>query len=234
MSDRAILIVERNTLAAIALKELALAINPEFDVQILSQEPLPEKCQVDLLIYGFQQTGQLLFEEMGRVAQKYRFVPRLFVVDEVSIGAMRLASQSNFQLLARTSSCFHILDAIQAILRLKVDFLDALVPEGGSGQSPIKFPAASKPLTVRHVEVLEMMSKGLSNKQIAMNLGLSQDTIAAHLREAFHRLKAKGKSEALTNYMSAKRLAEKLFPSAIEQLISKLNERVRVGVHQDV
>lgn len=228
MTERTIVIVEPQTLAGLALKELAQALDAEFDVQVLSQEPVEETLRADLLIYGFKSSGQLLLGDLDRVAAKFRFLPKLFVVDEVSIEAMKLANQANFQLLARSSSCFHILDAIQASLRLGANFLGVLTPDVASGQSPIKYPTSIKPLTVRHVQVLELLSKGLSSKQIAGILGLSQDTIAAHLREAFLRLKAKSRSEAMTNYLSAKRLAEKLFPAALERVLDRLNQEVEI------
>ncbi|MEZ5225739.1 MAG: response regulator transcription factor [Acidimicrobiales bacterium] len=43
-------------------------------------------------------------------------------------------------------------------------------------------------LTAREAEVLALVGKGLANKQIARQLGISERTVKAHLTSVFHRL----------------------------------------------
>jgi DNA-binding CsgD family transcriptional regulator len=43
-------------------------------------------------------------------------------------------------------------------------------------------------LTVREVEVLSLMSRGCSYKKVALVLGISGHTVAAHIKNAYRKL----------------------------------------------
>lgn len=45
-----------------------------------------------------------------------------------------------------------------------------------------------KPLTARQAEVAARVAEGLSNKEVARELGLSVETVRSHIREAAERL----------------------------------------------
>lgn len=60
--------------------------------------------------------------------------------------------------------------------------------------------AAQLPLSGRQHEVMQAMSRGLSNKDIARELGLSPETVKVHLREIFLRLGARTRTEAVAIY----------------------------------
>jgi DNA-binding NarL/FixJ family response regulator len=51
-------------------------------------------------------------------------------------------------------------------------------------------------LTQREIEVLQLLIKGRSNKEIASGLFLSSDTIKAHLKTLFNKLKVQDRTEA--------------------------------------
>jgi DNA-binding NarL/FixJ family response regulator len=53
-------------------------------------------------------------------------------------------------------------------------------------------------LTPREREVLNQLREGLSNKEIARNLGIEDVTVRLHLRGVFHKLGAKNRLQALT------------------------------------
>lgn len=46
----------------------------------------------------------------------------------------------------------------------------------------------SLPLTARQAQVAERVAHGLSNKEVARELGLSEETVRVHVREAAERL----------------------------------------------
>ncbi|WP_317851412.1 LuxR C-terminal-related transcriptional regulator [Neobacillus bataviensis] len=52
-------------------------------------------------------------------------------------------------------------------------------------------------LTTRELEVLQLLSKGLSNKEIAAKLVLSEGTVKIHLNRIYSKLGAKGRVEAI-------------------------------------
>jgi DNA-binding CsgD family transcriptional regulator len=47
---------------------------------------------------------------------------------------------------------------------------------------------ASNRLTLREVEVLSLMSRGCSYKKVALVLGISGHTVAAHIKNAYRKL----------------------------------------------
>ncbi|MBI2858549.1 MAG: response regulator transcription factor [Chloroflexi bacterium] len=63
------------------------------------------------------------------------------------------------------------------------------------GKSPKGKPAPN--LHAREVEVLKRIAKGLSNKQIAVELGISQRTVQTHISNIFRKLEVRSRTEAV-------------------------------------
>ena len=57
---------------------------------------------------------------------------------------------------------------------------------------------ASESLTARESEVLSMLARGKSNKEIGMNLYISETTVKSHLRSIFTKLNVLSRTEAIT------------------------------------
>ena len=73
------------------------------------------------------------------------------------------------------------------------------------GESPLSLPAAlallseqpsRPPLTRRERQVLSMVARGLANKQIARQLGISEKTVKTHLGSTFQRLGVSDRTQA--------------------------------------
>jgi DNA-binding NarL/FixJ family response regulator len=56
-------------------------------------------------------------------------------------------------------------------------------------------------LTPREIHVLKQVAAGLSNKQIAKRLGLSEKTVRNHLSRTFNKLGATNRTEAVMSAM---------------------------------
>src|SRR5262249_19471738 len=56
---------------------------------------------------------------------------------------------------------------------------------------------ASDRLTPRELEVVELMSQGLSNKEIAVAIGRTDETVKIHLKSVFTKLKVTTRTEAV-------------------------------------
>jgi len=56
---------------------------------------------------------------------------------------------------------------------------------------------ASDRLTPRELEVVELMSQGLSNKEIAVSIGRTDETVKIHLKSVFAKLKVTTRTEAV-------------------------------------
>jgi DNA-binding NarL/FixJ family response regulator len=53
-------------------------------------------------------------------------------------------------------------------------------------------------LTSRELEVLQLVARGLSNKELAAAIGRSDETVKLHLKNIFARLKVDNRTEAVT------------------------------------
>jgi DNA-binding NarL/FixJ family response regulator len=59
-------------------------------------------------------------------------------------------------------------------------------------------------LSAREKEVLLLLSKGYSNKEIAANLALSVETIHGYLKHVYEKLHVRSRAQAVAKYMSSK------------------------------
>ena len=59
-------------------------------------------------------------------------------------------------------------------------------------------------LSVREEQILELLSRGYSNKMIADKLGLSTDTVCGHLKHVYNKLHVNSRTEAVVCYMASK------------------------------
>ncbi len=67
----------------------------------------------------------------------------------------------------------------------------------------IAIHAGAENLSDRELEVLQQVSTGKSNKELAQTLGISEDTAKAHLKSIFGKLNVRDRTEAVT--VAAKR-----------------------------
>ena len=67
-------------------------------------------------------------------------------------------------------------------------------PGGGLGEEG---------LSPRELEILELLSGGITNKQIASRLGISAATVRTHLGRIYEKLHVQGRTEAVTRYLKA-------------------------------
>jgi DNA-binding NarL/FixJ family response regulator len=88
---------------------------------------------------------------------------------------------------------------------IRKELLDAirLVHSGRRAMSPdiaheLAVHALDEPLTGRELTVLRFVADGQSNQQIASQLGLSADTIKAHLKSIFAKLQVNDRTAAVT------------------------------------
>jgi DNA-binding NarL/FixJ family response regulator len=62
-----------------------------------------------------------------------------------------------------------------------------------------------KPLSPRETEVLEMISRGLTNSQIAKRLGLSVHAVKFHLASVYRKLGVANRTEAAVTLLQSRR-----------------------------
>jgi DNA-binding NarL/FixJ family response regulator len=67
----------------------------------------------------------------------------------------------------------------------------------GTSPKASSMPSSSHPLTVKEREVLDLLVKGLSNREIATTLVISTATVKSHLAHIYEKLGAKNRQEAV-------------------------------------
>jgi DNA-binding NarL/FixJ family response regulator len=58
-------------------------------------------------------------------------------------------------------------------------------------------------LSTRELEILALLPQGLTNKEIAVRLGISSETVRTHLGHIYEKLHVQGRTEAVTKYLQA-------------------------------
>ena len=58
--------------------------------------------------------------------------------------------------------------------------------------------AESPPLTAREKNVVGLMARGMRNKEIAAEMGISEDTVEVHARNIFLKLNVRDRTAAVT------------------------------------
>jgi DNA-binding NarL/FixJ family response regulator len=66
-----------------------------------------------------------------------------------------------------------------------------------SASDTIREPETEAVLTTREREILELLSEGFGNKQIAARLGISTNTVKTHLEFLFEKLGVSTRAEAV-------------------------------------
>jgi DNA-binding NarL/FixJ family response regulator len=61
-------------------------------------------------------------------------------------------------------------------------------------------------LTAREEEILVLLTKGYSNKEIADQISLSIETVRSHLKHIYEKMHVRSRAEAVARYMSAGRV----------------------------
>ncbi len=82
-----------------------------------------------------------------------------------------------------------MLELVEQVLRGQMPITGERVPEGVVAQQAIK-------LTPRQCEVLDLMSRGLSNKMIGRRMNLSENTVRVHVQATLAALQVSSRSEA--------------------------------------
>jgi len=155
----------------------ALAILNETAVDILL---------IDLRMPGL--SGIEVLEKIRTIAPKTRsIVLSSYEYDEEIYAAVKAGAKGY---LLKEGPADGIVDAIRVVHRGKDSFPRRIA------ESLSKRDLSAK-LSIREKEVLALVAKGLTNKEVAGSLGLSQFTVRNHLKHIMEKLDASDRTEAI-------------------------------------
>ena len=75
----------------------------------------------------------------------------------------------------------------------------------GAFREPAPAPAAEQNLSRREQEILELLSQGCSNKEIADKLSISIETVTWHLRHIYSKLHVRSRTQAALKFLSQRK-----------------------------
>lgn len=135
--------------------------------------------------------------ELARLAADSLPAVVLLAGDERALLALRDLRLRGWALAAPEASADElraaVLAAAQGLVAVPLTLAERLV-----GARPAALEAPSEPLTAREREVLGRLSQGLSNKQIARGLQISEHTVKFHVASIFTKLGASSRTDAVS------------------------------------
>jgi len=196
--------------------ELIECNNLEKTLKILgSSEP------VDLLLLDLLMPGMELVKSVSHICKRWPDLPVIVISVREDVNTIREALRSGAMgYIPKTSSPDITMNAIRLVLSGGIYVPpDALQLGSGYGApeeemlDDIVAPPDDRRdrhgLTARQVEVMELISEGRSNKEIAGKLGLTPGTVKMHLSRIYKVLSAKSRTEAVAKFTKPKSFAQK-------------------------
>jgi DNA-binding NarL/FixJ family response regulator len=184
-------IVSANHALRVGLREL-LATQPDIEVigEALDLESVNEK-ETDVAVFAPVSSARLLENKLNFGV--------LFLIDDIESIRAALGSII-WGVLSSNATGEEMAAAIRAMGEgLWVgapNLARSLMRESRSGEIS-REEALIEPLTIREREVLQSMTQGLANKQMALALGISEHTIKFHLSALYAKMNVSSRTEAI-------------------------------------
>jgi two-component system, NarL family, response regulator YdfI len=145
-----------------------------------AQEALLEELLAEDILQGYPVIVMAQKTPPGWISEALRAGVRAVLPSDVSAGQLRAALEAA--------------DAGLAVVQASE--LSAILPAPAGLSSPIR--ELPEPLTPREREVLQMISAGLSNKEIAARLSISEHTVKFHVAAILGKLGVSTRTEAVS------------------------------------
>lgn len=170
------------------------------------QKLVDEQQEVDLVLLDLHMPGVSGFAGLVYLCKRYPSVPVVIIsANEDPVVIQRALQHGAAGFIPKSSSIETITSAIAAVLMGEIWSPETTASDlPGNNVSEVELAERMSKLTPQQFKVLMMMSKGLLNKQIAYELGVSEATIKAHVTAIMNKLGVNNRTQAV---LAASKLA---------------------------
>jgi DNA-binding NarL/FixJ family response regulator len=116
---------------------------------------------------------------------------------DAAIRKARTSGASAWGVVSARANARQLQTAIAAVAAGLVVLPPALATVSGHSLDPIEDDTIEDALTARELDVLALVSQGLSNREVAGELGISEHTVKFHLAAIYGKLDASTRTEAV-------------------------------------
>ena len=116
---------------------------------------------------------------------------------ETAIRKARASGASAWGVVSAQADASQLQSAIAAVAAGLVVLPPALATASRHPPDPIEDDTIEEALTARELDVLALVSQGLSNREVARELGISEHTVKFHLAAIYGKLDASTRTEAV-------------------------------------
>lgn len=156
----------------------------------------------DVAVLDIQMPGMTGIEATRQIKAKYPEVRMLILTaydDDPYIFALLQAGASGYVL--KTASSDELIQAVRTVYRGE-SALDPIVAQKVVQQltkgRPLGAQTSAETLTEREIETLQLVARGLTNKAVGRELGISDRTVQGHLSNIYGKLGVNSRTEAVT------------------------------------
>lgn len=149
---------------------------------------------IDVIIIG---DDGLLADAEQALAGEPRYGALLLADDTTAVAALRRLPFTGWGIVPHDVGVAELTAAVQAVARDLVVIAPQFAARVISNAPLSSLDPASEQLTLRERDVLDLVSQGLSNKQIARQLQISEHTVKFHLSSLFAKLGVSSRTEAV-------------------------------------
>ncbi len=151
--------------------------------------------EVDVVLLG---DGSMLGGLSALADEEVRLGALLLSDDDRAVATLRALPLGGWAILSAESSAAELQAAVMAVAQGLVVLAPPLAARLSQRLPDQAADSATEALTPREQEVLELMSQGLPNKQIARALSISEHTVKFHISSIFAKLGAASRTDAVS------------------------------------
>lgn len=198
----ALLVVDDHTLLREALCDM-LRLDPTFGTieQASSGEgavALADTVRPDLVLLDVEMPGQSAADtvrQLGAAAPQAKVVVLTMHDDQALVHELLTLGARAY--LHKSASREMLLSVLKLVAASDQQTVVAVPRRDDNLEPPASSSASSSVLSVRELEVLDLVALAMSNRQVASRLGITEATVKRHLRNIFGKLDAVSRIDAV-------------------------------------